>query len=411
VAGDSDLKSTPRSFTRDGPLSPDFLVVLLLYLISDAGRRGYDLLLESFWEHARESGVPLPQEDPVSGSAFCQARKRLRHEALAQLLDRVVELHDELNGEEYRFKGRRVLAVDGCKYTVRRSDENFEEFGNAKGGHNPQATMSVLFDVIAQMPVSATITKYGTCERTELLKLSEHMKPGDICVLDRGYPSREVFSRLTSLDVDVVIGMPFDQGGAVESFYESGDKEAIVDLYDSPSARQSGRSSTRMRLVRREGDGTGPRVLATTLHKSDFSVGEICELYRFRWDLEMAYRMMKSDALGQGQLHSKSPEGVRQELYAHLLLMAITRKLMAASATRHDVPFAEIPEKRALLQMGKVILGLLMQSDMQAVDRDLDELLSFFVRRRRKPRPGRHSPRISYKPRLRWGANGRIGKA
>ncbi len=61
-------------FTRSGPLSLKVLLTLLLYLVADAGRRGYEALLDEFWDECRDLSVSLPTESPISASAFCQAR-------------------------------------------------------------------------------------------------------------------------------------------------------------------------------------------------------------------------------------------------------------------------------------------------------------------------------------------------
>ena len=56
---DSDsFRRREQDFSRSGPLSPEILVTLLLYLVADAGRRGYQPLLDAF-------DLALPTEQPV----------------------------------------------------------------------------------------------------------------------------------------------------------------------------------------------------------------------------------------------------------------------------------------------------------------------------------------------------------
>ena len=61
-------------------LTPDLLVVLLLFMVGDGHRRGYRHILDAFWDQCASHGVPLPTEKPVSASAFSQARGKLPDE-------------------------------------------------------------------------------------------------------------------------------------------------------------------------------------------------------------------------------------------------------------------------------------------------------------------------------------------
>jgi hypothetical protein len=63
-----DCRSKATDFTRAGPLTPELLVTLLLFMAADAGRRGYGLLLDAFWEEASRSGISLSREEPVSAA-------------------------------------------------------------------------------------------------------------------------------------------------------------------------------------------------------------------------------------------------------------------------------------------------------------------------------------------------------
>ncbi|MFN9306429.1 MAG: hypothetical protein ACK6DT_10195, partial [Planctomycetota bacterium] len=45
-------RSKATDFTRAGPLTPELLITLLLFMAADAGRRGYGLMLDAFWEEA-----------------------------------------------------------------------------------------------------------------------------------------------------------------------------------------------------------------------------------------------------------------------------------------------------------------------------------------------------------------------
>ncbi|MEE9391852.1 MAG: hypothetical protein V3W41_05025 [Planctomycetota bacterium] len=178
-----------RDFSRNGPLSPRLLIVILLYLVTDAGRRGYKHLLDEFWDECEDFGLELPTEQAVSAAAFCKARKKLKPEVFRALLHEVVDGSQETHGPSYRWKGRTLLACDGSSISLQRSASSQDEFGGSSTGHCPQAMLSTLFDVHAKMLVDLTIARYAACERKELLKMLDRVRPGDVLLLDRGYTS------------------------------------------------------------------------------------------------------------------------------------------------------------------------------------------------------------------------------
>ena len=69
------------------------------------------------------------------------------------------------------------------------------------------------------------------------------------------------------------------------------------------------------------------RLLTSLLDAKAYPASEIIELYHERWEIELAYREIKTDVLdGAGApLRSKRPEGVRQEVWGVLLAYNLIR--------------------------------------------------------------------------------------
>ena len=109
TTGDPALRRSVRDFTRDGPLSPELLTTLLLYMAADGNRRGYAHLLDGFWDEARCFGLTLPTEEPVAGSSFCKARHKITCDLLRRLVHEVAGTFDESFGNSLRWHGRRSL--------------------------------------------------------------------------------------------------------------------------------------------------------------------------------------------------------------------------------------------------------------------------------------------------------------
>jgi len=378
-------------------------------MVADGGRRGYRHVLEAFWDDAKDLGIVLPQDEPISDAAFCNARRKLKASAVRVLLRDAAEAFDRQHGQRHRFHGRRVLAVDGSKIPVQRAAELWREFGGPTPGYTPQILVSTLFDVIAKVPLDASVAPYASCEREQLGRLALHLRPRDVLVLDQGYPSYEVIDMLLQLEVDFVIRVTTSGGfRAVEDFVRSGRSQD--DILLAPAVHHDARDlgPFALRAVRRKGPHGEPQVFLTSLSRESFRRADILELYRRRWQVELFYRLEKGEYLGHHQFHARNADGVRQEVFALLLFIALSRTLMAATAEIHQVPYERISQKGALLAAANRFTVLLLHQDLDRARETLDALF----RRISRCLDGRHRqrsyPRRSFKPRPRWGPNGHI---
>ena len=403
-------RSKATDFTRAGPLTPELLITLLLFMAADAGRRGYGLMLDAFWEEAGRSGIALGRSEPVSAAAFCKARRKLKPQLLAALLAMVGAEVDRLHGTRLLWHGRRIFAVDGMRHNLQRGSELAAHFGVPHGGHCPQMLVSVLYDVFGRFPVAATIAPAATSERQELLKLLPHLRPGDVLVLDRGYPSFAVLKTLRDAGIEVVIRVPksgsFD---AIQVFRDSGGDDYRVLVHPSPSAARAGVESLDLRCVSLDVGGDDPWLLLTTLRRSEVSLSQLKQIYHLRWEIEEFYKLLKSDGFSLRQLHAKSVDGVEQEIFAQLLLTAISRLLMVNAAAQHEAPHRDLSAKAGVMALAGSIVRLLLCDDPELRLEHHESLLRRLAKHRQRRRPGRSSPRRSFKPGPRWNSKGRVG--
>ncbi|MBK8976119.1 MAG: IS4 family transposase [Planctomycetes bacterium] len=406
--GDPTLRHRSRDFTRTGPLKPALLTTLLLYMVGDGNRRGYRHLLDAFWDECASQGLELPTEQPVTAAAFCQARGKLP----AELLRRV--LHGAAAKAEFRFpgatrwNGRRVFAVDGCKVNLQRSDELNAAFGKPTGGHVPQATVSALVNVITKMPADVVVDRYGVDERQLLVDHLEVLQPGDLLVLDRGYPSHEMIRLLSDSGLDFLVRIPAEQTfDAMADFRASGRDDYRV-VIPPASDRRCGAEPIELRAVKLVNSHGEKSFYLTSLRRAHFSRAQIAELYRLRWQAEEFFRLEKSVYFDQRQFHAKSALGVRQEILAQAIYVVIARFLLAEAAryvgARHD----DLSIKSSVLALAAYLTRLCLDDPERAVQY-LPQLLERIARTRDKRRPRRSCPRRSFKPGPRWSPKGRRG--
>jgi hypothetical protein len=402
------FRSKSSDFTRGGSLTPEVLLTLMLFMAGDAGRRGYEHVLEDFWAEAQRSGISLPCDDPVTAAAFCKARKKLKPELFATLLSKVGALLADKDEDWLRWRGRRFYAVDGMCHNTQRSAALADAFGVPSGSHCPQILVSTLFDVVGKFPVAATIAPSASCERQELLKLLDHLQAGDVLVLDRGYPSHEVLQSLCARGIEFIIRVPKSHSfAAIDEFQERSQIDGRVTINPSPRDARAGVQPLKLRMVRIDVNAGDPWILLTSLPRSEATRFVMGQAYHLRWEIEELYKTAKSDYFTQRQFHAKSPEGVEQEVRCQLLMVAIARLLMTNAAVATETPYQHLKTKSGILAVVTGIVRILLCDDPE---KRLDHHASMLTRIARRPvkrRLGRSCPRRSFKPGPRWNSKGK----
>lgn len=398
-----------RDFSRDGPLSPQLLTTLLLYMVADGNRRGYVHLLDGFWDEARSYGLSLPTEEPIAAASFCTARHKITSDLLRRLVHEVAGSFDKSFGKSLRWHGRRVFAIDGTKINLQRSPDLNAAFGVPNDAYCPQVLLSVLLDVCGKVPVDLEIAPFASSERDHLLAMLPRLKPRDVVVLDRGYPSHEVLQALTEAKVDFLIRVPSSHTFAAIDYARESPGDDYRVIIDPPAGSPGGWCPLRLRVVRLTNPCGEETFFLTSLRRSHFSRALLRQLYHMRWDAEEFYKLAKGPYIGQGQFRSKTPAGVRQEMHALVLFLAVARFLLAAATRATKGDYLESSQKAAVLGTADYITRLFLADDQDFALRELLALLQRIARRRDKRRPNRSFPRVSYKPSPRWGPNGRRG--
>ena len=383
-------------------------MTLLLFMVGDANRRGYRHLLDAFWDECASHDIALPSEEPVSAPAFCQARHKISIEMLHDLLHDAASTFAETYPELGLWRGRRVFAVDGSKFNLGRSEELDDHFGRPESAYCPQATVSALVNVASGLPYDLRIAPYASCERTLLLEHLEMLEEGDILVLDRGYPSHEVFRRMIAKGIDFLVRVPESQTFAAIDWLreqENGDYRVILD---PPSHAPRSTEAIEVRVLRLTNPDGEEAYYITSLRRAHFSGAAIAALYRKRWEAEELFKLDKSSYFDQHQFHARQPNGIKQEILAQAIFIVIARFLQATAAEALDTDYGDLSSKSAILGLADYITRICLDAPCVS-SQWLPRLLRRIVRTRDKKRPNRSFPRRSFKPSPRWGPKGRRG--
>jgi hypothetical protein len=85
-------------------------------------------------------------------------------------------------------------------------------------------------------------------------------------------------------------------------------------------------------------------ILFTTFSEEDFSTEEILELYRWRWQIELAFKRLKS-LMGFGHLPKRNEQSSRSWIYGKLFIALIVEKL-SCSLERLFPPWGKVQGRR-----------------------------------------------------------------
>ncbi len=137
----------------------------------------------------------------------------------------------------HTWNGKRLLAVDGTRLMLPNHQSVIDEFGQSSYGPKSDSPRSVaiasmLYDVLNQITLDASIAPYKkkSGERALLVGHMDKLKPKDLLLLDRGYPSILLFYQLFSKGVDFCTRMKGSWWNVVRDFRKSNEKETIVSF-------------------------------------------------------------------------------------------------------------------------------------------------------------------------------------
>jgi hypothetical protein len=144
--------------------------------------------------------------------AYCTARDQLPEEVGQQLMRETGHKVDEDAPREWRWKGRRVLDVDGSTLTMPDTPENQAEYpqisAQAPGCGFPIARFVVVFSLAVGTVLDAAISKYRgkqTGENSLFRTLHDTLREGDVVLGDRYFSGWFDLALLLGRGVDVVV--------------------------------------------------------------------------------------------------------------------------------------------------------------------------------------------------------------
>lgn len=187
-------------------------------------------------------------------------------------------------------------------------------------------------------------------EREIASGLAPALEPGMLVIADRGFYSFELWAEFCATGADLLFRIASHIKLPASEILPDGSYLSVVK---SKSIRGSGfqiplsvvgnpRRATHIpvRVIEYTVTGSGGnrepevfRLITTILDPEDVTAAELAAAYQQRWEYEIALKEIETQMLEPGGgLRSKSPELIRQELWALLLAHLAIRSLMTEAA-------------------------------------------------------------------------------
>jgi hypothetical protein len=268
----------------------------------------------------------------VTASGYSQARAKFRHEFFR---DQNIELYGQeyyKDGEYKKYKGYRLIGIDGSMVRLPESKEIRKEYGSTLIKNQRIESeyccglSSIAYDVLNNIIISADLKDSLSSER-ELAK--EHFKyigDKDIFILDRGYPGYEFFKEIINKKGDFICRCSKNANSIVEEFglSEEEDKEYELSMEQGQQKRLQAQGlstpSLQVRLIKIKLKTGETEILITSLRdRARFSRQDFKSLYNLRWRVETVFDTIKN-RLCLENFTGKSVEAVKQDFYSTILL-------------------------------------------------------------------------------------------
>jgi len=413
---------------RSRILNSKLIVMMIFKLILSDKRQGLNSNLSEFWDRCGEKKIDLPQPKAITASSFCEARQKVPENIFTDLNQALLENWAKTTPLPL-LHGHRVYAVDGSRINLPR---NLTKFGfkiyDKERRHYPQGLLSCLYDVLSKTVNDFEVVSHMN-ERKCALNHLNTLKKNDIVLFDRGYFSYLMLHEFHKKDVHAIFRL--QEGSvnkAIEAFIKSSKVDTIIEYIPSSAVISDLKKQGHflkphpipLRLIKQTIKGE-TYLYGTTLKEKKYSPEFFSSLYHERWSIEELYKISKI-FINIEDFHAKTERGIKQEIYAHLLLINLSR-LFEFNAqdglppmNKEDQEMCKkvnfyklfnpksmfnINFKNCLMVVGRYLENLFLDT-FDEVKNWVAKIIPMILRVRQKIRPGRSFPRVSFAIQRRW---------
>ena len=215
-----------------------------------------------------------------------------------------------------------LTAVDGTTFTVPDTEDNDREFGRPGSGRGegktayPQIQAACLVELGTHAVFDARMDGYAAAETMLIEEMFSSLRPGMLVLADRNIYSFHRWIKAAGTGADLLWRVKSDL--ILRPVELVADGSYIAEVIPP---KKCDLASFRLRVIeyRLPGADELHRLATTIMDPRCAPAKDLAILYHERWDVEGFLKQIKGVQLNAEKIfRSKSPDGVRQEFWAHL---------------------------------------------------------------------------------------------
>jgi hypothetical protein len=294
----------PEYYTRERKMGFISIIAMILNMMRKTSQIEIDNFVKIIAKQDGKENISYTKQ------AFSEARQKLSPKAFTMLTDDFVT--EYYRDDDFgKYKGRRLMAIDGSVIEVPNNQEMWEAYGgienNSPGLQLARAMVSGLYDLENDIMIAARIEKYGSSERclakANIEKMLSYGHDGvkNLILFDRGYPSLDLIMYLMGKGIDFL--MRASKSFLREVIQTEDDDEVVKVVIDRERRRclkDSGGwdikvgTVIKIRVIKVCLDTGEEEILITNLASEELPYEEAKELYFRRWGIETKYDELKN---------------------------------------------------------------------------------------------------------------------
>jgi len=289
-----------------------------------------------------ELALPDRKNTLIAKSAISKARRRVGEDPLAYLFTATAAEWATRSAAADRWRGLALYGLDGTVMRVADSPENRAAFGGHTNGAGRGESGYPLVRVVAMMALRSHLLSgfrfadFHTGETTLARDIWNEVPEESLVIVDRGFLVKKDLIHLeTSGNRHWLSRTKVNTKWAIRERLGKDDYLAEWDV------QQTGLPTTwTVRVVHYKKKGLPRATLLTSLLDPEkYPAKELIALYHERWETEIGYDEIKTHLLNREEaIRSKTPAGVRQELWGIALAYNLVRLEMERVAAEAGVP-------------------------------------------------------------------------
>ena len=394
------------------------LMLLIFRLVSSKNTQSYGTTIDDLWDNCRKLNLALPQKNSIAPSSFYAARQKLDETVFKCANQKILAAYVP-DASHYRWLGHRLFAVDGTKINLPRALLACGYSTPTTNAHYPQGLLSCLYQLKSQLPFDFDLTSHAN-ERLSAMRHLRVLEADDVVVYDRGYFSYVLLHRHAQTGIHAIFRLEENSYNEIKAFFASPEAGTQITLMPSSQRQAEIRSEfpdlqivpLKLRLLKYKIADTVFCLGTTLLDAHRYPLQEFIGAYHGRWSIEELYKVSKR-IFNVEDFHGKTERGVKQEIFAHFVLITLNRlfanqaniELNSGPASTSQSanpasPVYQINFKNCIHVFDRVLEEiLLLRQQIRGV---LQRLFGTILGRHQRVRPNRSFPRRSMRPETKW---------